>query len=71
MAAVNESGLLKGLETIVSTALWAWIDNNLDRDVFTLRIWIIRKTFKVSDLLPFAELLLGPNPASPPAIAQA
>jgi hypothetical protein len=71
MAAVNESGLLKGLETIVSTALWGWIDNNLDKDVFTLRVWIIRKTFKVSDLLPFAELLLGPNPATPSAVQSA
>ncbi len=64
MSAVSESGLLKGLEDIVVPVLWSWIDNNLDRDVFVMKVWVIQKTFRVRDLLPFAELLLGPNPAN-------
>ncbi len=71
MSAVSESGFLTGFEKVVSTALWSWIDSNMDTDVFTVRIWVVRKTFKVRDLLPFAELLLGPNPGVTAAIKPA
>lgn len=67
MAAIHvvaqENGLLKSLVDAVAEGLWAWIKAHPDDKVFTVRIWIISKTFYVRDLEAFAEMLLGPAPA--------
>jgi hypothetical protein len=65
MAAINEVEFGPGTElfrAIFAEKLWAWILANGDRK-FTLKIWFIRKTFKVSDLHEVFALLLGPKPA--------
>ena len=65
MSALHESSgsfVSKAILDVIAQELWKWIDEHRDQSVFTLKIWIIRKTFYVRDLAPFAELLLGPHP---------
>ena len=43
--------------------LWGWIHANADREVYTLRLWVITKTLRVRDLHPVFTLLFGPDPS--------
>lgn len=56
-------GLAQTLLDDIKKGLWEWIKANPDQRVMTVKFWIISKTFYVRDLEPFAELLLGPEPA--------
>lgn len=61
----DQSASLKlpaGLIDMLRDALWTWIMAHQDDDVFTAKIWVFRKTFKVRDLDAAFELLLGPKP---------
>lgn len=46
----------------ISKGIWEWVVEHEDEDVFTLKVWIIRKTFKWRDLEPALVVLLGPKP---------
>lgn len=63
MAAINEVALDGALRDWLVAILWQWILQNGDKKV-TLRIWIIRKTYRIADLHAVFELLLGPQPVS-------
>jgi len=52
------------IRELISKAFWAWYALNTDRNLTTLKWWIFRKTFRVSDLAPVFELLFGPRPAA-------
>jgi hypothetical protein len=61
-AAVQESIIRE----IIAKAFWAWYAMNSTRRLTTIRIWIFRKSFLVSDLRPVFELLFGPPPVATP-----
>ena len=71
MSAINEISLrgvpstmqANFIRDIVRDELWLWILRNGEQS-FKLRIWFIRATFKIRDLHPVFELLLGPKPVS-------
>lgn len=42
--------------------LWLWINTHGDDQVFTVKVWVVRKTFYVRDLHVVFERLLGPDP---------
>lgn len=65
MAAIDDvakrNPALDAIKTVVTDLLWAWIDAHQDMP-FTLKVWFFRKTFKIGDLDPVFEILLGPRP---------
>lgn len=60
--ASSSSAISNAFIDFIKRELWVWIEANQDLDVFTVRIWVVRKTFKVRDLDPVFELLLGARP---------
>lgn len=65
MAWVDEANARLGLSGPILNALkdfvWAVAIQHQD-ETFTLRVWFFRKTFKIRDLFPVFELILGPAP---------
>jgi hypothetical protein len=46
----------------LAAALWGWIEQHKNDRVWTVKFWIISKTFTIGDLYPVFELVLGPAP---------
>ena len=67
MAAIDQAATVAippAVLDALKAALWAWTDEHAEDRVFTVKIWIISKTFRVKDLDPVFELILGPKPAT-------
>lgn len=62
MAALNDTTLNSSLKGLIASLLWEWIESHGDEEV-KLKIWIIHRTFKISQLHKVFEILLGPKPA--------
>lgn len=72
MAALHEvqvAGLGDGLKSLFAAALWGWINDNGEQEVWRFSFKVfgmpISKTFRVKDLHVVFEKLLGPNPGMP------
>lgn len=67
MSALHEAtfpGLPAGIKDLFAASLWKWIHENQDREIYKAKVWVITKTFRVSDLHPVFEMLLGPDPTT-------
>lgn len=42
-------------------AFWSWFDANQNDEVYTLKVWVIKKTFYLRDLQYVFERFFGPR----------
>jgi hypothetical protein len=61
-AKVNGNLVSPSDKAAIAAVLWSWINEHRNDRVWTVRFWIISKTFTIGDLIPVFELLLGPAP---------
>ncbi len=45
----------------VKEAFWGWFDANQEDEIYTLKVWIIKKTFRLKDLQFVFERFFGPR----------
>lgn len=50
------------IKDYMAAQLWKWIHANAERDVWRVKVWVVSKTFRVKDLHPVFEVLLGKDP---------
>ena len=59
--ASNRLNLSSATTNALKDFIWLIIKDHAE-DEFTLKVWFFRKTFKIRDLYPVFELVLGPPP---------
>lgn len=52
----------QALRAFANALLWRLFDAEQDRTLFTVNLWIYRKTFTVADLAPLLTAWVGPHP---------
>jgi len=52
------------LKAHFAAALWQWVHDHSNDPIWTVKFWIISKTFRYSDLFPVFEKILGADPAT-------
>lgn len=72
MAAINDIGTIGGqleeeLKAQLVQRLWIWIHAHQDDEVLKINWVVIRKTFRIRDLYPVFEVILGPDTSQKPA----
>ena len=63
-AAALPTAVVDGIKDALSLAAWRWFVANQNNRLFTVSIWIVKKTFYWRDVEPFVRLIFGPNPYS-------